>query len=324
MKKKLIIGGVGVIAIAVIIGTFTIKRSPGAVVYNGKSLRNWALQTGASDGALRSEARAQFRALGSNAVPGSRMVWKDNPSGRFEAALALGSIGGSATAELIRGLDSNDTNIRYAAVSGLANVQSCDNSIVLALLKASGDQNAGIAVPAGGGLSKFGTNALPFLATALESPQTETRRQATRALGTIHAPRDEIVPLLLKMLNDKDGVVRVQAVQALGMSGLPNPTMVAGLVGVLSDPATEVRIAAIRALTQGHRMAARAVPDLVKCLDDNSPLVRQAAAEALGTFGTPAKSTLPRLTQAADDKDEKVRVAATGAIAKIESREGTN
>jgi HEAT repeat protein len=389
VKKRLVIGGVLAIATLIIIGVFCINRSPDAVVYNGKSIRTWALQMTANDEHLTREATAQFRALGSNAVPGliallgakdsflrkgiwnfaskmpasirnvvttrvrapasarirsaaarslaaiggdaqgavpalARMLQKDEAQCRMEAALALGNIGGSAVRELIKTSESKDLNIRYAAVCGLGNVRPAEDALVLALLKASGDTNGGIAVPAGSGLSKLGTNALPALTNALESPETETRRQATRALGTIRAPRDEIVPLLLKMLNDREPACRVQAAQILGTSGLPNPTMVAGLVGALDDSATDVRVAAIQGLRQGHRMAANALPNLVRCLDDSSPVVRQSVAEALGAFGPAARLALPRLSRAAEDTDERVRVAATEAIRSIEVRGGTD
>jgi HEAT repeat protein len=389
VKKLLIIGGLLVIATLIIIGVFCIKRSPDAVVYNGKSIRTWALQMSANDEHLAREATGQFRALGSNAVPGlvallgardsflrqgiwtvaskmpasirnavttrvrapdsarirsaaarslaaigsdaqgavprlARMLQKDNAQCKMEAALALGSIGGCAVRELIKASESKDLNIRYAAVCGLGNVRSADDVLVLALLRASGDPNGGVAIPAGSALSKIGTNALPVLTKALQSPETETRGQATRALGTIRAPRDEIVPLLLKMLKDSEPGCRVQAAQILGTSALPNPTIVAGLVGALNDSAIDVRVAAVQGLRQGHRMAASAVPDLIRCLDDSSPVVRQSSAEALGAFGPAARQALPRLARVADDTDERVRVAATGAISRIEAREGTN
>jgi HEAT repeat protein len=388
-KKLLIIAGLLAIASVIIIAVFAIKRSPDAVVYDGKSIRTWALQMNANDEHLTREAMAQFQALGSNAVPGltvllgardsflrkgiwsaalkmpaairnvvttkvrapdsarirsaaarslaavggdaqgavpslARMLEEDEAQCRMQAAFALGNIGGCAVRELIKASESKDLNIRYAAVYGFGNVRPPDDVVVLALLKATGDANSGIAIPAGTVLSKIGTNALPAVMKALESPEMQTRRQATRALATIRAPRDEMVPLLLKMLKDREPACRVQAAQVLGTSGLPNPTMVAGLVGALDDSATEVRVAAIQGLRQGHRMAARALPDLLRCLDDSSPLVRQSAAEALGAFGTQAKPALPRLIQAADDQEEKVRVAATGAISSIKAQEGTN
>jgi len=388
VKKRWIVGGLVTITI-LIIGILSTRRPPESVVYNGKSLKNWALQMYAGDQLLRLEATAQFQALGSNAVPGlvsllktkdsfirkgiwnaaskmpapiknaittrvrppdaarirstaarsfavigldaqgvvpalAHLLWKDESQGRLEEALALGAIGGYAVTDLIKAAESKDSNLRYASACGLGNVRSCDNALVFALLKLGGDTNAGIAVPAGSGLSKLGTNALPALKMALESRELELRRQSTRALGTIGAPRDEIVPLLLKMSNDKEPLCRVQAIQTLGTSVVPNPVMVSGLVGALNDPATEVRVAAIRGLQQGHRMAARAVPDLVRCLDDGSPVVRESAAQALGAFGTPAKSALPRLIQAADEEDAKVRAAATAAIAKIDALEAPN
>src|SRR5882724_11820101 len=47
-----------------------LNRPPDAVIYNGKSLKDWALQMNASDAVSKGEATAEFRALGSNAVPG--------------------------------------------------------------------------------------------------------------------------------------------------------------------------------------------------------------------------------------------------------------
>jgi HEAT repeat protein len=388
VKKLLIIGG-ALALVLLIVAVFVFRRPPDAVIYNGKSLKNWALQINASDQDSRNQAVAEFRTLGSNAVPGlisllrtrdsflrkeiwtvasktpapiknaitthvrppdaarirsaaacslaaigsdavsavpslARMLLKDEAQGRMEAALALGSIGGRGITELIAALGAKNTNIRYASVCGLGKVWPPDNQLVLALLKASGDTNAGIAVPAGGALSRLGTNALPFVTIALDSPEMETRRQATRALGTLRAPRDDIVPLLLRMLKDKEPACRLQAAQTLGLSGLPNPTMLAGLTGALDDSDRDVRVAAIQGLRQGHQMAARTVPDLVRCLDDSSPLVRQSAAEALGVFGPKARIALPRLTLAVNDKDVKVSAAAAAAVAKIEPLAGSN
>ena len=389
VKKLLIIAGVLVVASLTIIALLAINRSPDAVVYNGKSIRTWALQMGANDEHLTREATTQFQALGSNAVPGlvallatrdsflrkgiwtaalkmpaairnvvtkqvrapdsarvrgaaarslaaigrnaqgavpslARMLQEDEAQCRMQAAFALGSIGGWAVRELIKASESKDLNIRYAAVCGLGNVRSRDDVLISALLKTTGDPNDGVAISAGTILATIGTNALPVVTKALESPDMQTRRQATRALATIRAPRDETVPLLLKMLKDREPACRVQAAHVLGTSALPNPTMVSGLVGALDDSATEVRVAAIQGLRQGRRMSANAVPDLVRCLDDSSPLVRQSAAEALGAFGMAARPALPGLIRTADDQEEKVRVAATGAINRIEAREGTN
>ena len=384
MKKLWIIGGGVVVFVILIIGVSTLRRAPENVIYNGKSLRNWALQSVLGDETSKREATVEFRKLGSNAVPGltvllrtkdsflRRKVWeiepkmpgpiqkvivarvrrpdaatirsaaarsleiiggdaresvpvlatmlrKDIPQCRFEAALALGSIGGDGVTELVAAVESTDSNVRYAAISGLGNVRTCENAVVLALLLAAGDPAN--SVPAGGALSRFSTNALPFLKNALENPSPETRRQAIRALGSLGASRDEIVPPLLKMVKDSDPGCRVQATQVLGMSAVPNPTMIAGLVGALDDPDIQVRVAAIRGLQQGHLTTACAVTDLARCLDDKSPLVRESAAQALGAIGKRANVALPKLIQAADDKEQAVRAAATGAIARIEEQQ---
>lgn len=275
---------------------------------------------------IRSSAARSLELIGGDAqeaVPAlAIMLRKDVPQGQFEAALALGSIGREGVTELVACSESTDSSIRYAAVSGLGNVKSCNIAIVLALLKASGDP--AVSVTACGVLSRLGTNALPFLKSALEKPQPVIRLQATRALGSIGAPRDEIVPLLVKRLKDSDPGCRVQAIQVLGMSVVPSPTMVDCLVGALDDPEVQVRLAGIRGLQQGHRTAARAVPALARCLDDSSPLVRESAAQALGAVGTRARVALPKLIQAADDKEQTVRAAATGAIARIEERQGAD
>lgn len=82
-------------------------------------------------------------------------------------------------------------------------------------------------------LERYGTEALPLLAAALENPDWRVREQAADIMGLIES--DEAVPALIGALQDEHG-----AVTALGHLG--GPDVHRALQPLREDPDQRVRL----------------------------------------------------------------------------------
>jgi HEAT repeat protein len=109
---------------------------------------------------------------------------------------------------------------------------------------------------------------------ALESPDVELRRHATRAVSSFGPDGGaDAVPVLARMLTE--------------------------------DPDPEARVLASLALTKLAPTSRAAVPELARALGDDDPLVRMNAANALFMLGPDARPAVPALTNAlGDDRND--------------------
>ncbi|MBC7327666.1 HEAT repeat domain-containing protein [bacterium] len=136
-------------------------------------------------------------------------------------------------------------------------------------------------------LEKFGTEAIEYLASALDDPLTSVRTSAVEILGHLKNPL--CFEYLLKALKDPSPTVR-----SLAASGL----------GKLGDK--------------------RAVERLLEAVEEKSSEVRASAASALGELKEPR--ALAKLLKLARDtlEDKEVRREAILAIGKIGGEEAVN
>jgi HEAT repeat protein len=274
---------------------------------------------------IRTAAARSLRVIGPEAqaaVPAlARALREDEAQLRWEAAGALGAIGGPARAELVAALTNKDPNVRRAAAYGLGESIPPEPATVEALLRALGDQEVSVRAMAASSVSALGTNALAWVMESFRRGDVQARQSAARAFGALRSARDVTVPALVEMSQDKNPASRLVAIQTLAGLGLPNRQMIEAYKSLLKDPAEEVRLAAVLALSTGRFHAKTVLPALTECLGDDSPKVREGAARALGAIGAGAKPALPELARLAQDKEEPVRAAAKEAAARIESME---
>ena len=167
--------------------------------------------------------------------------------GRAEEALShLAAWGSEAVEPLVERLSSNDKDIRWWAVRGLAEVH--DERVPAILVRALSDPDKGVRWCAGLALRQHPSeDAIPALMGLLSDEEALTRRLAGDALVAIGKAG---VPKLLETMLKGEHLARLEAVRALAK---------------ISDE--------------------RCIPALFEALDDSSALVTYWASEGLEKMG---------------------------------------
>ena len=257
---------------------------------------------------------------------------------------------------IIDGLQSEDKNVRRAAVQALAETKAPSEEVqprLIAAIEAADQELISDVIRA---LSAMGAEAVPRVKRGLANPKL--RGYAAVILGNIGADAKEAVPELTEALDvDDDPEFRREVLFALGQIGPPAATAVdkiiailetsdndrviaaacfalrnmgkaatnAGpaLVGVYNDGTEFQRMLAIWALLRvrpGYEsVEKRAIPLLIKGLGDERAEVRAEAASALGEIGPNAAAALPELEKLVNDPDPIVASAAKAAVAAIKN-----
>ena len=90
MKRRLLIG-LAVLGVCLLAGVLAIRRSRPDPIYQGKTIKAWAMQLFSPNAGVREEATTFFRGMGTNAVPGlitllesrdpiwRKLLWADTP-----------------------------------------------------------------------------------------------------------------------------------------------------------------------------------------------------------------------------------------------------
>jgi HEAT repeat protein len=126
-----------------------------------------------------------------------------------------------------------------------------------------------------------GNEAVPILLKALDSPDTQVKRNAALALGDLRSKA--AVLTFIRLMGESDECLRAIAASSLGLIG--------------DNQGVEI---------------------LIKALNDREETVRAIAASSLGYLGE--KKALGPLEKASQDKNETVRKQAAAALAKIKSQ----
>ncbi len=170
----------------------------------------------------------------------------------------VGYLGTTASSFLRHARESDDPNVRYAAINRLANPA----------VYTSKTQKREVA---------------EYLAAALTDPNESPATKATicRTLGLIGLP-ESATPLRSAAL-ESDPLVRVQACRALGLIGDPqDATLLARIMA--TDIDRGCRIAAIEALESIRPTDPRIAVALVSAMKNPDPAVRTAAYQCLITL----------------------------------------
>jgi len=150
-------------------------------------------------------------------------------------------------------------------------------------------------------LTRLGSNAVPALLTALQSPNPAVRRHAASIfeypMDTSSVASDpRILDCLPALFQDPEPEVRMQAAMAAASSW--NPKFEEALINLLVDKDEGVRHAATFAIGRNTRGEFQLVPAMQKLLKNENLEVRAAALEALGTSKVPVprEDILPLLS----------------------------
>jgi HEAT repeat protein len=229
-----------------------------------------------------------------------------HPGVRSSAGIALGEIGGPATAApLVAALKDSEPSVRSVAAASLGEINETPAvPLLVELLNDSSDIVRSQAVQALGNLGD--RRAVPALLAAAEDRNQEVRRWAVWELGRIGDP--QALPAVIQALDDRVSDVRLTAIKALGEIGGPEANL--RVLAALEDSDARVRQWAVAGL--GNPRGPDAVPLLVKALSDADKGVRRNAADKLRYAGD--SRAIESLLAAARDADFFVQLSALSAL----------
>ena len=141
---------------------------------------------------------------------------------RAEATRAIQKIGVDAVPALIKILDEQENEYaRISAIWLLGEIGEPVDVVASALISLLDDFNSGVGQTATTALISMGEPAVDFLVQALEHYSTNTRIQASYALGEIGKPIERIMPTLINNFDDPEWNVRRVSVRGLLNIGQP-------------------------------------------------------------------------------------------------------
>jgi HEAT repeat protein len=239
----------------------------------------------------RGTAAAGLKVLGTNAAPAVpallRAMRGGEPRVLWNAAGALGDIGGPAALGLVPLLNDPNPLVRRGAIFALGEMGPAALPAVPALVRQLGDNDPTYRGAIAFTLSRIGPVAGPGVMRLFAESRGETRKLALQAAELVQPRPTVTMPVLLPLARAADAESRRAALEALGT----------------------LRVSHTNALVV-YRAA----------LDDPEPAVRAAAARALGAVAWRARGDLTLLSERAlGDGDASVRAAAQLAVEKIKT-----
>ena len=230
---------------------------------------------------------------------------------RRAAVAALGRIGDlTGVPALIRALE--DPELTIEAADALARIGS--GEAYKPLLKLLAHSRAAVRQAAVGALNSIGYSHMRLdLKTLSSDSNPHVRESAVRIAG--YFGYAECADLLLDRVHDVSENVRRVAIENLG--NLQDDRVFSILLTAIRDESAKIRIAAAQSL--GHLENVAALPQLIRALGDSDAWVRYYAARALAEIRSP-ESIDPLATALRQDNATQVRIAAADALGAIGGR----
>ncbi len=304
------------------------------------------------DTTIRTDLAYSLASMGPDVLPILLQKMHDSyPDIRVGAIEAIGYMGKDAASTepvLIDALSDIYPQARATAAFSLAYVCPDSRKATVAIAKLLSDEEYSVAGDAGHALAKFGDVAVPVLADALGSSNSEVRYHALVALVFSEADITPAKPRIMKFLNDSSPDMRVWAAWAIRDMGCAGLDAVPVLKKRLKDSEPKVRSAAIDALEGLEvrdddtlnllfglfrdadrdvresaagavvRFGPKVLPGLIDMLDaKNKKIVRATAAFALERMAVDASPAFPALCRMANDKDSDIRASAVLALQRV-------
>lgn len=250
--------------------------------------------------------------LRNEAVPPALARLLGSADVRHEVTEAFVRIAGSGVPVLVQQLQSDDCEIRRAAITALGRLG--DRRATPELIALLGNEEArDVWVAVAGALAKLGDlRAFEALLARLGDADAAVRQAAIGALNSIGHP--DMCGRIAALLDDTDPHLRESAVRVAGYFGYPECTD--RLLARCLDEDEAVRVAALDHLP--YCDDDRAAATLASALTGDTAPARAAAARALGAIATPA--TQPLLLRALQDEDSWVRYFAVTGLGEQRDR----
>lgn len=216
MKRRhyIIIACLGIVV--AVTGVFGWLRSR-PLLYDGKTIRAWAMLVAAPDPKVRDQVHAEFKRLGSNAVPVLiEMVQERDPALRSAMWSTAWRLPRSLRRMALKNVNwTNAIEVRVAAARSLAIVGPEADGALPALEGELHDPEVRVRLDVAAALAHIGRESLPVLMRALQDADPEVRHAAAYGLGELGLEAQPAIPLLTQALQDQDQQVRSAAAYSL-------------------------------------------------------------------------------------------------------------
>ena len=236
---------------------------------------------------------------------------------RLQAAHALGKIGPEAKAAipaLVDTLYDPTTSVAVAAAMALSQMRPEAVPAVLATWSQEESFHRPFVIQALGLLGPAAKAATPRLIEALANTYPVIQKAAEESLLLIGT---EAVPYLAKALNEGDPAVRPLIAEILGRMGPAASEAVPALTRALQDSNLRVRLQAAQALWQINHSAERIVSTLVEGLKDPNLSLRGLSATVLGQMARVPESAIPALQAALKEPNPNIRFSAAVSLSRL-------
>ncbi len=315
VRRRFLLIGLAVLALGILAGIIIARYAPAPPVFGGKTVKAWALQNDAivprpvEAAALRLEAAAALRTLGSNAVPALVKLLSASDS---ILRRALWSHAAQLPAPLERFITRTirppeAAVLQRAAARALAVIGPEAEAAVPALSRTLRAKEADVRYESGLALGRIGGAGVDELADALTAKDPNVRYPAVVGLGEVHSNLNLAVLALLQGLGDPNDGVRIAAggsLSKLGTNVLPL------VIRELESGTAARRRAAAKAVGIVRPARASVLPGLMKMARDPEWGCRLAAIEALGGQGVPNDAMIEAFSNTLTDSVPEVRLAA--------------
>jgi HEAT repeat protein len=156
--------------------------------------------------------------------------------------------------------------------------------------------------------------AIQALTTAAQSQDSQVRRFAITALGSIGNPASNAIPIAARLCKDESVGVRMDAVRALHFIGPATSESISALKQAMDDPNGDVRVLSAEAWLAIGQPASNAIPVLNRAAEDESVGVRTLAVDILGKISGDSPEKTTALQRFRSDRDGRVRSMASKAL----------
>jgi HEAT repeat protein len=164
-------------------------------------------------------------------------------------------------------------------------------------------------------LAQLGEPGLTVLSSALSQSAPTQAGYICYALGTQGPGASNAIPVLATVMETGPPQVAERAASALADIGR---LAVPRLLRTLEHPDPAVRILAVNALARLGPPARAALPKLIDLAKEDQAIVRAMAIEALPKIRPTGAGVVEVLTNALRDPDQQVRAKATQALEKLQ------
>lgn len=212
---------------------------------------------------------------------------------------------GKATAD-------DDTQVRVQSLTGLARAGKKSELVISTLVKCLGNRDDQVRYRAAAAIGEIGPVAIEPMLSYWPSAPLESKIAVAQALAIIGPAAKSAIPLLTTGLKEKGGLA-MHSAEALAAIAPQDEAM---LLNIANHPDATVRSVGIIRIASAGSLSAAAIQKLYESVSDSDPKIREAVIVAIAKSKLQMAEKAALIETALNDRMESVRAAAIMALLK--------